>query len=125
MKRLLIALLMLGFASFNLGTGFVHAREESASIRPVALQDLPREARETLERIKAGGPFPYRRDGMVFGNFERRLPQRERGYYLEYTVKTPVARDRGMRRIVAGEDGEYYYTDDHYNSFRRIQRIRN
>jgi ribonuclease T1 len=90
---------------------------------------LPEEARETLALIKAGGPFPYRKDGSVFGNREKHLPSRDRGYYREYTVKTPGSRDRGARRIVAGSgergdartSGEYYYTDDHYNTFRRIR----
>jgi ribonuclease T1 len=86
----------------------------------VAVGELPIEARATLELIKVGGPFPYRQDGRVFGNRERLLPGRERGYYQEYTVRTPGARDRGARRIVAGRGGEYYYTDDHYQSFRRI-----
>ena len=81
---------------------------------------LPVEARATLELIKAGGPFPYRQDGRVFSNRERLLPMKQRGYYREYTVRTPGARDRGARRIVAGGAGEYYYTDDHYRSFRRI-----
>jgi len=81
---------------------------------------LPAEARQTLALIKAGGPFPYQKDGSVFGNREALLPKRERGYYREYTVKTPGAKDRGARRIVAGRGGEYYYTDDHYRSFRRI-----
>jgi ribonuclease T1 len=86
----------------------------------VALKQLPPEARQTLARIKAGGPFPYARDGSVFGNREGMLPKRNRGYYREYTVKTPAAKDRGARRIVAGVPGEYYYTDDHYRSFKRI-----
>lgn len=81
---------------------------------------LPPEARETLALIRAGGPFPYARDGAVFGNREARLPKQPRGYYREYTVRTPGARDRGARRIVAGRAGEYYYTADHYRSFRRI-----
>lgn len=81
---------------------------------------LPAEARQTLALIKAGGPFPYQQDGRVFGNREGLLPKRERGYYREYTVKTPGAKDRGARRIVAGRGAEYYYTDDHYRSFRRI-----
>ena len=79
--------------------------------------------------IKRGGPFPYKKDGAVFGNREKRLPPQTRGYYTEYTVRTPYSRDRGARRIVAGRgvdrdpatSGEYYYTDDHYNSFRRIR----
>ena len=82
---------------------------------------LPREARETLALIRANGPFPLQKDGIVFGNREALLPKHPRGYYREYTVRTPGARDRGARRIVAGRGGEYYYTDDHYRSFRRIR----
>ena len=82
---------------------------------------LPREARETLALIGSNGPFPHQKDGTVFGNREALLPKRERGYYREYTVRTPGSRDRGARRIVAGRGGEYYYTDDHYRSFRRIR----
>ena len=83
-------------------------------------KQLPKEAAETIALIRKGGPFPYRRDGVVFGNRERQLPARERGWYREYTVKTPGAKDRGARRIVAGRDGTLYYTDDHYRTFRRI-----
>ena len=86
----------------------------------IALKALPPEARQTLALIKAGGPFPYSKDGSPFGNREGLLPKRNRGYYREYTVKTPGARDRGTRRIVTGIPGEYYYTDDHYRSFKRI-----
>jgi ribonuclease T1 len=86
----------------------------------VRIAELAPEARETLALIRAGGPFPYARDGAVFGNREGLLPKRARGYYHEYTVKTPGARDRGPRRIVAGQGGELFYTDDHYRSFRRI-----
>ncbi len=99
------------------------------SLPEVSVSDLPHEARETLGLIKQGGPFPYRKDGTVFGNREKRLPTQPRGYYTEYTVKTPYSRDRGARRIIAGRgetrdfatSGEYYYTDDHYNTFRRIR----
>lgn len=83
-------------------------------------KQLPREAIETLALIGKGGPFPHHRDGAVFGNRERMLPPRERGWYREYTVHTPGARDRGARRVVAGRDGTLYYTDDHYRSFKRI-----
>jgi ribonuclease T1 len=86
----------------------------------IELKDLPREARQTLLLIKAGGPFHYSQDGKAFQNREKLLPRQERGYYREYTVRTPGARDRGARRIVAGRNGEYYYTDDHYRSFKRI-----
>lgn len=84
---------------------------------------LPREAIATLDLIERGGPFPYQRDGSVFQNRERRLPDRPRGYYREYTVPTPGSRDRGARRIVSGGDPPevYYYTDDHYRTFRRVE----
>ena len=79
------------------------------------------EARETLALIKKGGPFPYSRDGVVFGNREGQLPKQKRGYYHEYTVKTPGSRTRGARRIVRGGAGELYYTDDHYATFKKIR----
>ena len=87
----------------------------------VSLKALPLEAKQTVDLIRSNGPFPYQRDGAVFGNREGRLPKRERGYYREFTVKTPGARDRGARRIVAGKSGELYYTHDHYRSFMRIR----
>ena len=95
----------------------------------VALSQLPPEAAQTLALIRQGGPFPYRRDGIVFQNRERRLPEQPRGYYREYTVPTPGLDHRGARRIVAGSgpgndvrrSGEYWYTGDHYRSFRRIK----
>jgi len=90
-------------------------------VREVAAAQLPPEARQTIELIRKGGPFPHERDGVVFGNFERQLPAQPRGYYREYTVRTPGTRSRGARRIVAGKGGELYYTDDHYQSFRRIK----
>ena len=86
----------------------------------VRAADLPPEARQTLALIERGGPFPYEKDGTVFGNREGILPKKPRGHYREYTVRTPGSRDRGARRIVAGQSGERYYTDDHYRSFRRI-----
>lgn len=84
---------------------------------------LPPEAIETLRLIERGGPFPHRQDGTVFQNRERRLPDRALGYYREYTVRTPGARDRGARRIVTGGDPPevFYYTEDHYRSFREIE----
>ena len=105
------------------------ARDVPPAIAEVRIDDLPVEARQTLARIKRGGPYAYRKDGSVFGNREKRLPPQPRGYYTEYTVKTPHSRDRGARRIVAGRgaardpatSGEYYYTDDHYSTFRRIR----
>ena len=102
---------MSWLAAGLLALGLAHA---------ISVAELPAEARETLALIKAGGPFPYQRDGAVFGNREGLLPKRSHGYYREYTVKTPGARDRGARRIVAGRGGEFYYTADHYRSFRRI-----
>jgi ribonuclease T1 len=92
-----------------------------AIIELVALDQLPREARATVALIRKGGPYPYARDGAIFGNREEVLPKQKRGYYREYTVKTPGERTRGARRIVAGASGELYYTDDHYNTFRRVR----
>ena len=116
------SLLALFLAAALTGGEFADARTRLDPALPVIrVDDLPREARDTLVLIKQGGPFPYKRDGVVFGNRERRLPSRPRGYYREYTVPTPGARDRGARRIVAGTGDEYYYTDDHYNTFRRIR----
>jgi ribonuclease T1 len=95
--------------------------EGPAAIR---LAELPRQGQQTYERIRTGGPFPYGKDGMVFGNRERLLPAHKRGYYREYTVQTPGSRDRGARRIVCGgpEKAPHacYYTADHYASFRMI-----
>lgn len=93
----------------------------NAALAEIAVGELPAQARETVALIRKGGPFPFQRDGIVFGNFEKKLPVKTRGYYREYTVRTPGAKDRGARRIVAGRGGELYYTDDHYNSFRRIK----
>jgi ribonuclease T1 len=87
---------------------------------------LPQEAQHTLELIDAGGPFPYDQDGVVFHNYEGVLPSRPDGYYHEYTVETPGSDDRGARRIITGSPAqqpvEYYWTDDHYQSFERILR---
>jgi guanyl-specific ribonuclease Sa len=84
---------------------------------------LPPEADATLALIAAGGPFPYDRDGQVFGNFEGRLPKQPRGWYHEYTVPTPGLSHRGARRIVAGgkPPTRFWYTDDHYETFREIE----
>ena len=100
-----------------------------SSANEITQQQLPCEAHQTLQRIRAGGPFVYDKDGSTFRNRERRLVRRARGYYTEYTVRTPGSADRGPRRIVAGQgatgdpatSGEYWYTDDHYQTFRRIQ----
>jgi ribonuclease T1 len=108
--RLFAGLLALVFSCSALGF----------ALGEVGVSDLPPEARSTISLIRKGGPHPYPRDGVAFGNRERLLPARERGWYREYTVKTPGARDRGARRIVAGRDGTLYYSDDHYRSFRRI-----
>ena len=90
----------------------------------VAVAELPKEARQTLANVRAGPPFPYERDGVAFGNRERLLPAKPRGYSREYTVRTPGERTRGARRIVCGgkptSPDACWYTDDHYSSFRRI-----
>jgi ribonuclease T1 len=105
------------------------ARDGAAKtdVATVSLSALPREAQQTQALILAGGPFPYAKDGSTFGNRERLLPPKARGHYREYTVATPGSRDRGARRIVCGGPQKTapeacYYTADHYNSFRQIQR---
>jgi ribonuclease T1 len=98
-----------------------HSHASAVITSTIAVAELPPEARGTLQLIKNSGPFPYPRDGVVFGNYEHILPQQNRGYYHEYTVKTPGARNRGARRIVCGVVPECYYSDDHYQTFRRIR----
>jgi ribonuclease T1 len=101
-------------------------QDRSAEVAAVTVQvaELPRQGRETYELIRSGGPFPYEKDGTVFGNRERLLPAAPRGYWREYTVRTPGSRDRGARRIVCGgqprRPDACYYTADHYASFRKI-----
>lgn len=119
LARTLAIFLLTLFFSLN-----VFAKN-GASLDVVELTSLPREGQSTLNLIKLGGPFPYEKDGAVFGNYENKLPKQKRGYYHEYTVKTPRARNRGARRIIAGgqptTSGEYYYTDNHYESFKKIR----
>lgn len=83
---------------------------------------LTSEARQTVALIQRGGPYPYRQDGTTFQNREKRLPQRQRGWYREYTVDTPGLSHRGARRIVTGghPPTEWHYTADHYDSFRQF-----
>ena len=132
--KLRLALFLALVGAFGFGgianAGAALATGSAASEVSIALGELPLEARQTLQLIQNGGPFPYPgKDGNVFGNFERRLPQQARGYYREYTVPTPGRQDRGARRVVAGQgragdvatSGEYYYSADHYRSFRRIR----
>ena len=101
--------------------------ESAASLPTVTLATLPEQAQQTHRLVLSGGPFPYRKDGVVFGNRERLLPGKTRGYYREYTVPTPGSADRGARRIVCGgpqptEPDACFYTADHYASFRLIAR---
>ena len=125
------ALIALGLGSL-LCTNMVHARSgpEALDRSAIALAALPLEGQQTYRLIHQGGPFPFEKDGSVFGNRERQLPRQARGYYREYTVKTPGARDRGARRIVCGGEvpvkpASCYYTADHYASFREIVQTRN
>jgi ribonuclease T1 len=119
----------LGLAFFlaaaSIATGTAQARDMPAVSATVALAQLPPEAQETERLVHRGGPFPYSKDGSTFGNRERVLPARARGFYREYTVKTPGSRNRGAKRIVCGgrepqAPEACFYSDDHYTSFRRI-----
>jgi ribonuclease T1 len=109
------------------GPILVHAKGPLRSDSQAAIQvaELPRQGQETYRLIRQGGPFPYEKDGTVFGNRERLLPPQKRGYYREYTVQTPGSRDRGARRIVCGGKPKApdvcFYTSDHYASFRKVE----
>ncbi|MEV7418910.1 ribonuclease domain-containing protein [Streptomyces sp. NPDC089919] len=103
-------------------TGPVRTPDWAGGLPVVRAAELPPQARDTLLLIDRGGPYPYRQDGTVFGNFERVLPRQKRGYYHEYTVRTPGSRDRGARRLVTGQGGELFYTGDHYKSFKAVLR---
>lgn len=92
-----------------------------ANLPVIPVAELPVEGQDTLRTIRQGGPFAHERDGAVFKNYERILPKQPRGYYREYTVRTPGARSRGARRIVCGKPVDCYYTADHYRTFKRIQ----
>ncbi|MBT2550387.1 ribonuclease domain-containing protein [Arthrobacter sp. ISL-65] len=102
--------------SAGMGTGVPNV----SGLPAIRESQLPAEGRRTLALIRQGGPYPYTRDGVTFGNFERILPRKAGGYYKEYTVPTPGESDRGARRIVAGQSGDKYYTPDHYESFKFI-----
>lgn len=117
LRLFLAVLLVLASAQTFARSGLQHDTIQQV----ITVSQLPSEARDTLHLIRQGGPFPYARDGTVFGNRERKLPQRAQGYYREYTVKTPGARDRGARRIVCGPIPECYFTSDHYRTFSYIR----
>ena len=96
------------------------AAANPSSLPAINASQLPKEARQTLALIAKGGPYPYDRDGVNFGNFEGLLPKKSGGFYKEYTVPTPGESDRGARRIIVGKDSAKYYTPDHYESFKFI-----
>jgi guanyl-specific ribonuclease Sa len=116
---LLVALAIgYGVRALNSGDGS-HPRASTPAT--VALSSLPAQAAETVRLIRRGGPFPFpRNDGVVFHNFEHRLPAEPDGYYHEYTVPTPGSPDRGARRIITGAHGQFWYTGDHYETFERV-----
>ena len=120
-----LAIIALAASTLIGANGAEARRDAGAPLAPIAAADLPAEARSTLTRIRDNGPFPYERDGVPFGNREGMLPLKTRGYYHEYTVKTPGSRGRGARRIVCGgataSVAECYYSDDHYQSFKSIR----
>lgn len=123
--RLLLAILLVlaGGAQAYQWQSHQHSNQAQSVTQSgsISVAELPKEARATLRDIKQGGPFEFDRDGVVFGNFEKVLPKQARGYYHEYTVKTPGVRSRGARRIISGSVGEYYYSADHYQTFNRIR----
>ena len=121
----LVAAMVMALGS----TGLVQAKGPFAggALPTIELKQLPAQGRDVMVLIAQGGPFKYDKDGTVFGNRERILPPEKRGFYREYTVKTPGERSRGARRIVCGglqptAPDACFYTDDHYSSFRKIAR---
>lgn len=104
------------------GTSTERGSQSTAPGKTISYDDLPSGGRRTLYLIDEGGPYPYRQDDSVYQNRNRALPSQPRGYYREYTVKTPGSKDRGARRMVVGQDGTAYYTADHYDTFRRVLR---
>jgi len=122
MKLRAAAVLLCVLAMF---AGGALARTTPEALVEVALADLPKEAQEVYALVGKGGPFAFDRDGVVFGNREKLLPGKPRGYYHEYTIRTPGVKSRGGRRLVCGgkktAPDACYYTDDHYRSFRKIR----
>jgi ribonuclease T1 len=102
------------------GASTTATADPESGLPVVAVADLPPEVQQTLDLISSDGPFPFDQDGATFQNREGLLPAHETGYYHEYTVVTPGSEDRGARRIITGSSGEFYYTDDHYESFAMI-----
>ena len=119
-RLIVLFVVVFALASMQAGAGELPLSGKGA-IGVIAAIELPAEARDTLRAIKRGGPFAYERDGVAFKNYERILPRQPRGYYREYTVRTPGARNRGARRIVCGPLPECYYSADHYQTFKRIR----
>lgn len=120
--RTLFLTLLIGAAlSTGNANAFAGDAKRATEFPVILATELPQEARDTLALIKKRGTFPYTKDGAFFSNRERILPKQTRGYYREYTVKTPRTKSRGARRIISGARGEYYYTQDHYATFKRIR----
>lgn len=112
--------LLLGLLAAG-GAQGLWSQPKGYDLQVAHIAGLPPEVRQTVERIRRGGPFPYPRDGIEFQNRENRLPVQPRNYYHEYTVATPGLRTRGARRVISGRGGEYFYTPDHYRTFWRIK----
>lgn len=120
LKLVLTGFLLAAVSVVNLAP----AKEITASPQTITVGELPAQGAKIYQLIRQGGPFPHEKDGVVFGNRERLLPAKKRGYYREYTVDTPGVRNRGARRIVCGGQprlpDDCYFTADHYASFRKI-----
>jgi ribonuclease T1 len=121
MARAMLLIATIACGALVLPASAQKAAPAAALAGEIRLAELPPEAQKAVALIHKGGPYPYARDGAVFANREGALPKQKRGYYHEFTVKTPGERTRGARRIVAGTGGDMYYSDDHYNHFRRIR----
>jgi guanyl-specific ribonuclease Sa len=117
----LVAALAIGYGVRALSDSGSEAGGHRSTTQSVALSALPPEVARTVHLIEQGGPFPYpHNDGVVFHNFEHRLPAEPDGYYREYTVPTPGISTRGARRLITGKTGEFWYTSNHYDTFDRV-----
>lgn len=70
----------------------------------------------SVEKYKEGAAI----GGDSFGNREGLLPEADGRSYTECDIDTDGYSSRGSRRLVFSNDGLYFYTSDHYESFSEV-----